>query len=407
MRLESLVFVLSVATLACGPSESEDLIGTEPALGDEVDVGSVEDEGLDDETPTSESGAQKRVRLHPGETKNAELVKKLPVGKTASGAKRRVVMRLGPSEIPDLAFGDTIMAAAEVQVTTQCDVGQIGPGCGYNPKIRGQLILTGNPDDVDPSGAGSKALTDPQTISCTKAEHHCMMVFRPGASKHDLVGGFDLPCVADSSCHINLVMWAWHPDSRSGGVDEVLVGENDGNYLQNGQIGGDKGRLMVIREHGLVADDRKRREESGGGAITVPTSTEPKLIYSLKLRDGDLKRHEQYLVEALLVTEVEGRARFSTMMFLTKDPKATSGNGLDKTFPGSISEHNGINCTPGTSPCKTRKVAVFRVTDDIQGPVYVNIIAKSAVPGGGSTKVTVKRGEGWLRSTRYRASLHD
>lgn len=48
---------------------------------------------------------------------------------------------------------------------------------------------------------------------------------------------------------------------------------------------------------------------------------------------------------------------------------------------------------------------MFRVNRAIKGPVFVNIIAKSAVPGGGAAKVTVKRGLGWLRSLRYRATL--
>jgi hypothetical protein len=50
---------------------------------------------------------------------------------------------------------------------------------------------------------------------------------------------------------------------------------------------------------------------------------------------------------------------------------------------------------------------VFRATEDIAGPVFVNLIAKSAVPGGGSSNVVAKRNDGWVRSTRYRASLSD
>ena len=53
----------------------------------------------------------------------------------------------------------------------------------------------------------------------------------------------------------------------------------------------------------------------------------------------------------------------------------------------------------------TRKVAVFRVDADIADEVYVNVIAKSAVPGGGAARVEVKRSEGWVRAVRYRAAL--
>jgi hypothetical protein len=57
------------------------------------------------------------------------------------------------------------------------------------------------------------------------------------------------------------------------------------------------------------------------------------------------------------------------------------------------------------SPCTHRNVAVFRVDQDIQGPVYVNVVAKSAVPGGGSAHVTVKRSDSWVRSVRYSSQL--
>jgi hypothetical protein len=90
-------------------------------------------------------------------------------------------------------------------------------------------------------------------------------------------------------------------------------------------------------------------------------------------------------------------------MFLTKNPGEADGSGLEKTSPKQISEHNGINCLPG-DPCTIRKVAVFRVTDDIDGDVYVNLFAKSAVPGGGSANVVAKRNQGFLRSVRYRAA---
>lgn len=127
-------------------------------------------------------------------------------------------------------------------------------------------------------------------------------------------------------------------------------------------------------------------------------------IYSHRLKGAgeDLRAGEQFLVEAKLVTAVADRARISAQLVVSKRPDGTD-NGVDKIAPGAISEQNGVNCTAGTSPCVTRKVAVFRVTDDIAGPVYVNVVAKSAVPGGGSTDVTVRRDDGWVRSVRYDA----
>jgi hypothetical protein len=404
-------WLVAALTLGCGGAEGDewlvDPVSADEDVEEDYPLEGVPDDGKDEPPRGDQSEAHKMVLVHPGTTVDAELIKTLPIGKSASGAPRRVVLRLGPKQIPDLAKGDSLLTAAEVQVTTRCDIGQIAPGCAYNPNVRAQLILTGSAGDVDPSGNGSKPLSDVKSLTCTKAEHHCMFTFRPGETRQDLVGGHDLPCVAKDDCHVNLVMWAWHSEARSGGKDHLLVGGNEGNYLANGIVEQDKARLMVVRERGITASDRKQSETSGGGDVNVPISAKETLIYSHRLKpgSGELLKNEQFLVEANIVTAVSSRARFSTHMFLTKDPKDTSPGGLEKTSPTSIGEHNGINCTSGTSPCTTRKVGVFRVTDDIQGPVYVNIIARSEVPGPGSAKVTVKRGKGHLRSTRYRANL--
>lgn len=364
-----------------------------------------------DDASTGDGGTEpeaKRVRVEPGDTSDAELVETLPVGTTEAGAKRKVVLQLTPSQLPDLVVGDVLVTPAEVQATTRCDVGQTAPGCDYNPQIRAQIILTGDPGDTDPAGMESSALTEPQTQSCTKSEHHCMFVFRPSAATNRLEGGLALGCIEAGDCHVNVVMWAWDPQARPDGQDKVLVGGNDGNYLDNGIVEGDQARLMAVRERNLEAADRDERETTGGGNVGVPTNTEPVLVYSHPLQPdgGGLKAGEQFVVEAKIVASVGGRARFSSQMFLTKNPDATDGNGLDAVAPKAISEHNGINCLPGQGPCVTRKVSVFRVTEDVAGPVYVNVFVKSAVPGGGSTSVTVHRNDGWLRSTRYRAE-HD
>ena len=335
----------------------------------------------------------KRVAIEAGRTDTAELVQFLPVGRSENGAERRVVMRVKP---PALAKGDRLIAPAEIEVTTRCDVGQTAPGCNYNPNVRAKLVLANAANDIDGLG-----LSEARTISCTRADHHCKIVFRPGEAMRDLG---DVKCLGDQSCVVNLVMWAWHPDARAGGVDKLLVGSNDGDFLANGRVEQDQGRLMAIRERGLVAADRAVRETSEGGTQQINTSANAELVYSHALKaGGDLKAGEQFVIEAKLVTAVSSRARFSTEMFLTKNKQATDSNQLDKVAPGAIAEHNGINCTTGTSPCTTERVAVFRVTEDIAGPVYVNVIAKSEVPGPGSATVVVRRSDGFVRSIRYAA----
>jgi hypothetical protein len=380
--------VVAVMAASCNVSE----------VGDDFWAETRDDDG-DDSTADALAGT-KQVAIDPGPTDHAELVDLLPVGRSESGAIRRVVLRLGPGQLPGLQRGDRLIVPAEVQATTRCDVGQSAPGCNYNPNIRAQLIITGNPNDTEPGGAGSKAIAT-QTQTCTHADHHCMFVFTPSDASIEVDG---LPCVASDSCHVNVVMWAWHADARAGDQDKVLVGGNDGDYLDNGRVEGDVARLMVVRERGIVAGDRAARETSGGGNLGVNTSANPVVIYSHRLKGAgdDLLAGEQFVVEAKLVTAVGDRARISAQLVVSKSPDGTD-NGVDKIAPGSISEQNGVNCTAGTSPCVTRKVAVFRVTDAITGPVYVNVVAKSAVPGGGTTNVTVRRDDGWIRSVRYNA----
>lgn len=366
--------------------------------------------GASDATPEDgelSTTSGKRVAVRAGETTHAELVKTLSVARNEAGADRRVVMRLAPSDLPGLAAHDRLITPAEVEVTVRCDIGQSAPGCNYNPSIAAQLILTGESNDKEAGGPESKALSEVMTTSCTHAEHHCMFVFRPAAARLDLEGAANLNCIAHQSCSVNLVMWAWDLSARAGGIDKVLVGANEMNYLDNGVVEGDKGRLMAIRERNLAAGDRHLREASGSRTLTMPTNADPVVIYSLALKagDGELVRGEQFVVEAKVVTEVSSRARFSTQLIVAKRPDATGG-GLAAIAPHAIGEHNGKNCTPGTSPCTTRKVAVFRVDGDISGRVYVNLIAKSEVPGGGSARVTVDQGKGWLRATRYAAALH-
>jgi hypothetical protein len=274
-----------------------------------------------------------------------------------------------------------LIAPAEIQITTRCDVGQNAPGCNYNPTVRAQLRL------------GGKVIAT-QTQSCTHAEHHCMFVFRPSEATINI----DKAC---DNCSVELVMWAWDGNARAGDQDKLLVGGNDGNYLDNGKVEGDQSRLMVVRERGIAAGDRAMRESSGSGSFDVNTNANPELVYSHLLKQGDLEAGEQYVVEARVAGDVASRARFSTEMFLTHDNNATDGS-LDKAAPSQIGEHNGVNCT---SDCVTRKVAVFRVAEKIAGPVYVNVAVRSAVPGGGTTRVTVKRADGYVKSVRYNAAF--
>jgi hypothetical protein len=397
-------------TLGAAPGSADESSSGEPPARASADAADDDESSSSAGTSSSDTGADpidddepapvKRVAIAAGRTKDAERVATLPIARSEATATRKIVLQLEPDELPDLQAGDMLIVGAELQVTTRCDVGQTAAGCGYDPSIRAQLVITADADDTDAGGPESHALSDAKTQTCTKSEHHCMFVFKPSDATSMLGGG--LPCIAAGECRVSLVMWAWDPNARSGDVDRVLVGENEGDYLQNGVVQGDKARLVAVRERGLDASDRHTRDSNDGGDLHVPADASATLVYSHELADG-LTKDEQFVIEAKLVTAVGGRARVSSKMFVTTDPQATAGNGPDAIVPREIGEHNGINCTSGQSPCTTRKVAVFRANEDITGPVYVNVVVHGAVPGGGSTAITVRRGDGFVRSTRYEA----
>jgi hypothetical protein len=348
------------------------------------------------------AGANKHVATTGGQTDSAERLELLPIGRSENGAGRRVALQLSPADLPKLASGDRLIVPAELQVTTRCDIGQTAPGCNYNPNVKAQLILTGSAGDT--SGGGNSKVIATQSLSCTKNEHHCMFVFRPGDAAITLDGS--TPCVANNSCYVNLVVWAWSGSARAGGDDKLIIGGNDGNFLQNGNVDSDMARIMAVRERGIASADRVSRESSGSGTKSINTNANPELVYShrLKPQGQPLKKGEQFLIEARVVADVGGRARFSTELFVTRNPNETDGGKFDKISPASISEQNGFKCSPG-SACVTRKVAVFRVDEDINDALFVNVAVRSAVPGGGSTRVTVKKADGWVRAVRYNAAF--
>jgi hypothetical protein len=159
------------------------------------------------EAVTTIAAATGRTDITAGRTSTAERRKLLPIGRTA-GTRRYVIMRLTPGDLPNLAIDDVVRAAAEIQVTTACDIGQTGAMCGYTPNVRMQLLLTGDPDATDAHGQGTLALSDVKSFSCNANDHHCVEVINFAAASKSL-GPANAPgCVADNSCFVNLVVWA-------------------------------------------------------------------------------------------------------------------------------------------------------------------------------------------------------
>jgi hypothetical protein len=337
-----------------------------------------------------------------GDTDRAELRKFLPIGRTP-GVSRFVVMRLRPSDLPQLALGDTLRAAAEIQVTTRCDIGQVAPGCGYAPHVRLQILLSGNPDATNPNGPDTVALSAPTKFDCTLNEHHCVKTVDFAEATRTLQAGSAPACVKSSSCSINVVAWAYHDDARGNGQDKLLLGANEGDFLQNGNIEQDRGRVMAVRERDLAPamvslEETTHNVKSGG--IDLASNGQDHRIYSHPLNGGrDLKAGEKYRVWANVDASSNHRVNLSLETFLTKNRSDDNGGKVDRVSPASISEHNGTNCSPG-SDCHLRKVAVFQIDQDIAGPVFLNIAANTEVPGPGSATTTV-HDSGFIKVARY------
>lgn len=361
-----------------------------------------EAEPLDEPLPPALAAATGSAAITAGKTHRAELRKFLPIGRTP-GARRYVVMRLRPRDLPDLARGDTLRAAAELQVTTRCDVGQVAPGCDYNPRVALQLVLSDDPDGTNPHARGTVALSRIHKLACTRDDHHCVeaigfsdarLALRPGAAPR---------CVDDDRCYVNLVAWAYHADARGDGKDVLLIGANEGNFLDNGEIEQDRGRIMAIRERGLTAGDvaqRVTRHTVRRGAIALASNDRWTRIYSHTLNGGaDLRAGQKFRVWTNVDASSNHRVNLSLLFFATKHRFDRNGGSVDALRPAQLTEHNGTNCSPGND-CHLRKVAVFEVDRDVRGPVYLNVAASTEVPGPGVATTTI-HDTGFIKAVRY------
>lgn len=304
---------------------------------------------------------------------HAELVTTIPVAGSPGGAPR-VVMSMGPGQLPDLQEGDRLRATAEVQITADCTFARprcAGPPYRYSPNLRARLILADGQQVT--GGANAVAIGDPDTNSCRQntgdREHHCMLVPRGGI---DIGGGDALPCNPDS-CHVNLVVEAW--SGAAGPGDVVVVG----GQRPNGDILQDKGRINAVRVRGGADQQATTLSTSARVHKALPLNLSKQVVYSQKLEG--LRDREQLEVEATFITQISQlpyATRVGARVILAKGRQAVSQGHQVKEiaeFNGEIAENNGFNCTQAESPCLTRKVGVLKMKKDAGGPLYVNLVA--------------------------------
>jgi hypothetical protein len=335
----------------------------------------------------------------------SELLKTIPVTKSP-GAEPRVVMSLGPGQLPSLIAGDRLRVSGEVQITADCTFQR--PRCAgrpyrYSPVLRGRLVLAGGIQVT--GGAGAVSLSGTDTNVCRQKtgdrEHHCMLVPRGGI---DIGGGEALPC-DPGSCAVNFVVDASDPRASSG--DVVVVG----GQRPNGDVLHDKGRVNAVRLRGDT--DPLTSTLSGSGRVheALPLNLSKQVVYSQKLEG--LRDQEQLEVEATMITDISHlpyATRVGARLILANGKRAAGQGHAVKQIAdlnGEIAENNGFNCTQAESPCLTRKVGVLKMKQDANVPLYVNLVAitgpknTNARPG---DHVKVGTGGG-LRVTRFAPEL--
>jgi hypothetical protein len=336
---------------------------------------------------------------------HAELVKTIPIA-GGPGASPRVVMSMGPGELPDLIEGDRLRASAEVQITADCTFQRprcAGPPYKYTPRLRGRLILADGAQVT--GGANAVAIGSPDDNNCHNQtgdrEHHCMLVPRGGI---DIGGGENLPCDL-SSCHVNFVVEAWA--GNPGAADVVVVG----GQRPNGTILQDKGRINVVRIRGAADEQAQHYSTSARVHKGLTPNLSKQVVYSQKLEG--LRDREQLEVEVEMITNINHlpyATRTGARVILAKGRQAVGQGRVVKEiaeFNGEISENNGFNCTQAESPCLTRKVGVLKMKKDANGPLYVNLVAivgpknRPARPGD-HVKVSPA---GVMRVTRFPSEL--
>jgi hypothetical protein len=348
---------------------------------------------------------------------DSELVSTIEIG-TVPGERATVVMSL-PLEAFGLAPGDRLVGSSEAEVTTDCQVEAprcVGNAYTYNPTVQSQLILASDPALA--GGTGTTPLSRLSSRVCTHVRHHCVPVF-PRAVL-DVSPDAPPACVLAGGCHLNLVVSAHNPAAKPG--DMLIIGEDepDGTTIQ------DKGRVNAVRlrpdSPGPAPDEPVSRFVSREPAVeSIPVRNKlaegKAVVFSQPL--DDLRRDDQLAVSARMSTDMahlreNDRILVNSTLILARRPDSTSPGRLVKRVAeekGELTEANGFNCTPASTPCLTRKVGVMslvrsaRKRSGSRVPLYVNLVVGSTAAGGRVPPgATLEVEGGALRVVHYPAS---
>lgn len=352
----------------------------------------------------------------------AERYKTIPIGRKPS-QKSRVIISLGPGELGNLADGDLLESMAELEVTTCLKANKLHGGSnksclgrvyGYDPKVRGQLVLAAEPDDM--SRAKTTPVSAAHKLTCRQKQpnrnHHCVLVIPPSDRRIDAAR---LAC-DPRDCRLNLVVSAWHHSAKPG--DKLIIGAaKDGKQVKQ-----DKGRVSAVRfRPGTMqraAVERLSNERVKKLQIRA-SSPKESVVYSVPLRN--LRAGEQIIVSGKAIIKIGHHpynALVQSMVEVSFKPNKSKRSGwMVNHFEGrgQPAEGNGFNCTQGRSahrnPCVVRKFGVLRVLKDVSRTVYLNFMVGLGAQGDlgddwrPGDKAKVANG-GYLEIERYSPSYY-
>jgi len=316
----------------------------------------------------------------------SEIRDTVPIGQR-KWQKARVVMSIGPGELPTLHRNDILRTTAEVQVTTTCiEFGAercIGRPYRFSPREDARIVLASRRQAT--GGPHAKTIAQTRSVRChqrrPQRNHHCVLVFPPESTR--IRHPHRLPC-RPSACHLNLVLEADYPRARDGQV--VLVGAD----RPNGTVRQDKGRLNAILLHKQVPPPKRfRTAKRRSRSIPIAPSGKNgrRVIYSQRvnhLKKGEvLEASARHLVT---ISSLPYPAFVGTDLILAHGRNAVVPTGIARgavSSHGRLTEQNGFNCTHGPSayrdPCRTRKAGAVRIQRNIARnghpiPLYVNVV---------------------------------
>jgi hypothetical protein len=345
---------------------------------------------------------------------DSERKRLLPIGRKPS-ARERVLMSLGPAELPTLQGGDELLASAELQVSTTCVDKRsrrcIGRPYRFSPALRTRLELAPTAESTR-----GQPISDVDSRLCHQRRpnrnHHCVLVV--GDARFSVNGPGDLPCAPDE-CFLNLVASASHRNARPGNVLAVAADTPAGG------VRGDRGRVnaVVLRGSGLASDAGRSSELRSTKLPVAATGIGGRrVIYSLPLTN--LRAGDAYLATAkqrMQIRHLPYNVFLGARLILAESPDAVVPGEFSRRVgrhAGQITERNGFNCTLGPSgyesPCLSRKAGLLEVAhnsvDQLGRPVtlYLNLVMAAA------PKLARARGrhnarplpEGFIEARRYR-----